>query len=523
MNGDRQVLTQLFMKLRVRAGLTPDRLRSHCAAEVLTALALSTRGSSGSEDFEAAVDAVAETAEALPDAELLVADAALNLRVLERLAQARSLPPHSAPIPVNLYADTLQVRRRILVNAWDSLVLLLRDLRRDADEAAIEDAAEAELRPVPTVSSLRAAGGDEERAFEALAAILAGEAIVDAPPERPDGTRPSTIEPLLVDGSRVRAVVLGAAVMDVIFVLREEQMPPSDQSRQAIEFSLHPGGKGLVQAVAAHRLGMDTSLVAALGMRPFGQRIEDYLDELGLSREFIAPRPDAHTPVTGVVVLGEADGASMALGWRGEAALEPSTFRDGRYLDLLRQASVLFVTFEPPLKVVEAVLNACKSLGDDRPLVVLTPAPPYDDALLGGRYLDAVDVIVANEWELQRILVRSHARRDPTKTLQELLGCGVEAVCVFDTRGVCTVHLRNEPVIVQTPMHVAQRGTAGARDAFCAALAYQLLDGTLEVTSDKVEFAMAAWSAAIRDVAVPDSMPYLKDIWKIRSVATRTA
>src|SRR5262249_12731502 len=150
-----------------------------------------------------------------------------------------------------------------------------------------------------------------------------------------------------------------------------------------------------------------------------------------------------------VIVVEEADGASLALGSKGDAALDPSVFQDDRHVQLLRDADVLFITFEPKLELIEAALDACERLGDDKPLVVLTPAPPYDESLMSGGKLDAVDVIVANEWEAERLLQRKTSRKDLNRVVLELLGCGVEALCVFNNRGVCTVNVRNEPVIVQ--------------------------------------------------------------------------
>jgi hypothetical protein len=56
-----------------------------------------------------------------------------------------------------------------------------------------------------------------------------------------------------------KIVVLGGAVMDLNFVI--PHMPDFGESVQALRFAAHPGGKGLTQAVACARLGLETKLI----------------------------------------------------------------------------------------------------------------------------------------------------------------------------------------------------------------------------------------------------------------------
>ncbi|HKX14925.1 MAG TPA: PfkB family carbohydrate kinase, partial [Propionibacteriaceae bacterium] len=59
-----------------------------------------------------------------------------------------------------------------------------------------------------------------------------------------------------------KVIVLGGAVMDATFHTKD--IPARGTSIEAYEFQLAPGGKGLWQAVAAARLGLDVALVAAV-------------------------------------------------------------------------------------------------------------------------------------------------------------------------------------------------------------------------------------------------------------------
>ena len=64
-------------------------------------------------------------------------------------------------------------------------------------------------------------------------------------------------------------------MMDATF--RTKVLPQIQTSTEAFAFNLAPGGKGLWQAVAAARLGLDVALVAAVADDRFGHEIVNHL------------------------------------------------------------------------------------------------------------------------------------------------------------------------------------------------------------------------------------------------------
>ena len=108
-----------------------------------------------------------------------------------------------------------------------------------------------------------------------------------------------------------RVIVLGGAVMDATF--RTKDIPPRGTSIEAYAFQLAPGGKGLWQAVAAARLGLDVALVAAVANDRFGHEIVDYLRDEGVDTSLLKLIDDAHTPFTSVIEFELGD--SIALNW----------------------------------------------------------------------------------------------------------------------------------------------------------------------------------------------------------------
>ena len=74
-----------------------------------------------------------------------------------------------------------------------------------------------------------------------------------------------------------RVIVIGGTVMDATFHTKD--IPPRGTSTEAYAFGRAPGGKGLWQAVAAARLGLDVALVAAVADDQFGREIVDFLKD----------------------------------------------------------------------------------------------------------------------------------------------------------------------------------------------------------------------------------------------------
>ena len=133
-----------------------------------------------------------------------------------------------------------------------------------------------------------------------------------------------------------RVIVVGGAVMDATFHITA--LPAPETSTEAYGFDLSPGGKGLTQAVAAARLGLKTSLIAAVTDDAFGEEIMQHLQNEGVDTALIKRVRGRHTPFTGVFERELGD--SIAVNWRnqGEVVLEAEDI-DGRPPGRLRRTA----------------------------------------------------------------------------------------------------------------------------------------------------------------------------------------
>ena len=125
----------------------------------------------------------------------------------------------------------------------------------------------------------------------------------------------SAVERSQTNGTKSgRVIVIGGAVMDAIF--RTTDLPPRGTSTEAFAFNLRPGGKGLQQAVAAARLGLDVSLVAAVPDDRYGDEIVGHLQAHDVDTSLLKRTEGGRTPFTCVIEFELGD--SSAFNWRNQ-------------------------------------------------------------------------------------------------------------------------------------------------------------------------------------------------------------
>lgn len=301
-------------------------------------------------------------------------------------------------------------------------------------------------------------------------------------------------------GGSGKVIVIGGAVMDAKF--RTTVLPQVGTSVEAMSFDLVPGGKGLNQAVAAARLGLDVALVAAVPRDRFGDEIVDHLEDQGVDTTLLKRVENTRTPFTAVIEFELGD--SLALNWRNRLSvrLEPPDL-DALTQELL-SCDALLVTFEIPRRSLEATLTLAAG-GSPRPIVIVTPGQPYDTAI-SGHSLSQIDYLVAHEWELGQYAPPNQAYFDLDKTARPLLAYGVETLCVPSSGG-CNIYSERLGTFSVPTFPSPYRETASARDAFCAGLAAKLIDQDRRFSEEVALWATAAMAAATADHPLPNPMP----------------
>jgi ribokinase len=482
---DALVLTHALEKLRARDGLTHSRLENSRSVEAAPLLNLAAvRRHASVHDIElaqAALDVIAECVrDSLHGSQQPVADAVLGLGVFSETYISHGV---EARVVSALHSSLLGRRRSLLLSNWRSLHEALglapadppsdRALRGSIERDALRELARQLIRRE-----------EYSLGFKSVMPYASKDSPRKLPKSRPG-----------------RVIVVGGAVMDVIFHTKD--LPPRGTSTEAYAFGRAPGGKGLWQAVATARLGLDVALVATVADDQFGRHIIEYLHDERVDTSLLKLASDAQTPFTGVIEFELGD--SIAFNWRNRSELH----LDVRDVDRLGQhfaaCDAVLLTFEIPRETLQYILAFLNRLDEPRPMVIVTPGQPYPDTGLSGQAFSQIDYLVAHPWELGRYMPPDRSF-DIDTAARQLLAYGVETLCL-PSDGGCTVY--SEPLgTFDVPIFPSPyKDVSTSRDAFCGALTAKLIENGREFSEDVALWATAAMSAAIADHPLPNPMP----------------
>jgi ribokinase len=479
---DAQVLTHALEKLRARDGLTHSRLENSHSIEATPLLGLAAvRRHAAIHDIElpqAALDVTRECVrDNLYESQRIVADAVLGLGIFSETYIEHDINPR---IVAALHSDLLGRRRSVLLSNWRVLhdALGLKPLNPPSDRA---------LRGTIEPATLRELARQLIR-WDIYS--LGSKSVVM--PELPDETPTS---------GRGRVIVIGGAVMDATF--RAKVIPVMQTSTEALKFNLAPGGKGLTQAVAAARLGLDVSLVAAVSDDRYGQEVVSHLKDEGVDTSLLKLVSAARTPFTGVIELELGD--SIAFNWPNHMELNLDIGHVDRLSHHIAACDAVLLTFEIPRETLQHVLALVNGLNKPRPIVIVTPGQPYD-TVISGQALSQIDYLVAHAWELGKYAPPDRKSFDVDAAARQLLAHGVETLC-FPSDGGCTVYSERLGTFSVPNFPSSYRESSTARDVFCAALAAKLVDSRRQFSEEVALWATAAMSATIADHPLPSPMP----------------
>ncbi|MFB3896342.1 MAG: ribokinase [bacterium] len=296
-----------------------------------------------------------------------------------------------------------------------------------------------------------------------------------------------------------KVVVVGSSNTDM--VVKTPRIPGKGETILGSDFMMVPGGKGANQAVAAARLGAETTFIARLGKDMFGDISIANFKENKINTKFIRCNED--TPSGVALILVDEQGENVIVVAPGSnGKLMPEDV--GRAEALIESASVVLLQLEIPIDTVEYSASVAQAYGVP---VILNPAPARK---LSPELLADITYLTPNETEaslLSGIKVTDTATAE--KAGKVLIEQGVGTVIITLGASGALIVTKEESELIPAPK-VKAVDTTAAGDAFNGGLAYSLALG--KPLSEAVRFANYVGALSITKMGAQPSMPTLQEI-----------
>lgn len=292
-------------------------------------------------------------------------------------------------------------------------------------------------------------------------------------------------------------VVIGSLNMDI--VIEADRHPQLGETILGSNARFIPGGKGANQAVAAARLGAQTTMIGAVGTDSFGQELLKALDDNKIKRNSVKIVDGIATGIASIFISNGDNSIVVVPG--ANYQLLPDDI--DKYDAIIQNADILLLQLEIPLDTVIHAAKKAKSYGK---IVVLNPAPAQ---FLPDELLRNVDYITPNRSELS-LLTGIQAEGDELETaMTSIIQRGANNV--ITTLGADGSAFLEKGKLQKVPGYkVSVVDTTGAGDSFNAGLAFSL--AKQNNLKQSVSFAAKVSALAVTKFGAQAGMPNIEDV-----------
>jgi len=296
-----------------------------------------------------------------------------------------------------------------------------------------------------------------------------------------------------------RITVIGSSNTDM--VIKSDRLPVPGETVIGNQFSMHHGGKGANQAVAAARLGGDVTFVCRVGNDVFGKGAIDHYRLSGIDTSLItSDLVDASG--TALILVDNKGENSIAVALGANKNLNPDLIEHAR--SAIQSSSYVLTQLETPLDTIEAIGALCSTY---KVPLILNPAPATE---LSDELLAHVDIITPNAIETYHLtgitLSAEHSIQEASAALHSR---GIETVII--TLGEKGAYLSSADFRGYIPVdQVDVVDTTAAGDTFNGALVVSLSEGYN--LQEAVRYANKAAAYSVGRLGAQSSIPYRKDL-----------
>ena len=219
-----------------------------------------------------------------------------------------------------------------------------------------------------------------------------------------------------------KVTVIGSINLDR--TIRVARMAKPGETLHTKEIFTAGGGKGANQAIAAQRLGADTSFIGAVGEdREVSQTMLELLHEDGINCQGIATLSNHKTGQAFVIVDDDSENLIYVHGG-ANMAFQPEHVDQNR--GLITQSDFVVAQFETP---IDCTTEAFKIARQNGVVTILNPAPAIDQ--IPEELLKVTDMIVPNETETEVITgIKITDQASMINAAEKFHALGIKAVLI---------------------------------------------------------------------------------------------
>ncbi|MFD3262266.1 ribokinase [Paenibacillus lentus] len=304
-------------------------------------------------------------------------------------------------------------------------------------------------------------------------------------------------------------VVIGSINMDI--VIETPVIPEKGETILGSEMKLLPGGKGANQAVAASRLGMETSFIGAIGKDRFGEQMQQELNRHSINQA-LTVMPEEKTGIASIWIHDQDNRIVVIPGANGKITWSDIELRKS-YID---RSDVVLLQLEIPLDTVVECIKYAHGAGKK---IILNPAPAQS---LPEEIYPMLYSLTPNRQELSVLAGAPEILQENDFTalyaaMRKMIDKGLPSIMV--TLGADgAVHMNASGHTFHIPgrkMDVTD--TTGAGDCFNAALAVSIAKGLS--MEQAAEYAVAASALAVTKFGAQNGMPEVAEVTRFMEYA----
>ena len=299
-----------------------------------------------------------------------------------------------------------------------------------------------------------------------------------------------------------KVTVIGSINLD--WTIRVARMAKPGETLHTKEIFTAGGGKGANQAIAAQRLGADTSFIGAVGEdREVSQTMLELLHEDGINCQGIATLSNHKTGQAFVIVDDESENLIYVHGG-ANMAFKPEHVDQNR--GLITQSDFVVAQFETP---IDCTTEAFKIARQNGVVTILNPAPAIDQ--IPEELLKVTDMIVPNETETEVITgIKITDQASMINAAEKFHALGIKAVLItLGSQGTFYSYAGKTAIIPALKVNAVDTTAAG--DTFIGALS-SVLNKDFSNLEDAIKFSNKASSITVQRFGAQPSIPYLKEM-----------